>query len=104
MTKSNHTVTIGKVLMRWLDEKGWDVGNIYVGDNEASDFANLIYFVNFERYEDDILVGFCQFEFTQSELEAATPKTPRRGGAVHITDNHLVSFIRAELERQVDCE
>ena len=97
MTKSNHTVTIGKVLMDWLDEKDLGVDRM---------FFDLIYKEDSpHKYEFEISVDtgitmeYYEFEFTQSDLEA---NDDRKNEALRI--GQLGMFIRAELERQCNVQ
>jgi hypothetical protein len=88
----NYTIIINRVLLDWLVEKGWDVGNVYVGDNEACEDRYWKYFISFEKYEGDKLLNTVEVAFTQSELEAADKDMLSSGAP---------QFIRAKLGEEL---
>ena len=92
----NYTTTIGKVLLEWLEEKGWDVSSLRLYLEDEVYEVSVAFVINRDQYLEKS--GMVFFEFTQSDLEAAYNGAKRW----YNPDAVLSDFIRAELERQCD--
>lgn len=104
MTKSNYTLTIGQVLMKWLGDKGWDARNVAICDDKYCCEEDTSYGIFFEKNSGSGEVDFIQVVFCQSELDAQaeSDKKIKNRSNGHIDRDTVQEYIRAELERQCD--